>query len=119
MTAGMVTVGADLPSYGQADALTITVANGLADDIRVADHQSGCSLVAVERLDGAMWRMQHPCPLRSPTRLITLAAGEVTALRIPPPASGWATGAYRATLHYRRADADDVTTLHSTQFTVA
>ena len=119
MIPGHVTLAVEQSSYGQTDTITATVANGLGGDIRVADHQSGCTIVAVERLTGAAWALQHPCPLRSPTRLIALAAGSVTAAAIPPPVGAWATGAYRLTLNYRPAEADDVTTLTSAQFTVA
>lgn len=103
MIPGQVTVGAEQPTYAPADAITATVAIGLADDIRVADHQSGCTIVAIERLDGATWRMQRPCPLRSPTRLLELAVGSVTVARVEPPVGGWATGDYRVSLAYRLA----------------
>jgi len=115
--AGQVTI-AVAQQYGPNDTIEASVANGLPGDIRVADHQSGCTILTVERLAGSSWQAQNPCLLRSPTRLTALAAGSVTPVAVQPPPGGWSPGVYRATLVYREAAGDVETSVTSATFRV-
>ncbi|HUY79124.1 MAG TPA: hypothetical protein VMV29_20315 [Ktedonobacterales bacterium] len=116
--AGQVTIVVTQQQYGPGDTIEASVANGLPGDIRVADHQSGCTILTVERQAGSSWQAQNPCLLRSPTRLTALSAGSVTPVGVQPPPGGWARGLYRAILVYREAAGDVETTVMSAAFRV-
>jgi len=116
--AELVTVVVAQGRYAAGDGIAVSVVNGLLVAIRVADHQSGCTIVSVERQSGSSWQAQNPCLLRSPTRLVALASGSVTAVAVPPPDRGWALGAYRVTLTYRMETGDAVTAVASAGFRV-
>ena len=116
--ADQVTVTVAQGQYATGDSIAASVVNGRSDAIRVADHQSGCTIVTVERQSGSSWQAQNPCLLRSPTRLVTLALGSVTAVSVSPPGGGWAPGAYRVSLTYRAETGDAETAVTSAVFRV-
>lgn len=123
VTSGRVTVTTSKQQYGPDETVEAVIANGLATRILAMDHQSDCTVVAVERRDGHTWRVENPCRLMRPTRLIPLAPGSAITQPIRPPggpgASGWPPGAYRIAFAYRQDPPGQGTTIYSPSFTVA
>lgn len=106
--------------YGVHDALDIDVNNRLPGDIQVADHQTDCSIVQLERQDGQTWTLVNPCQLKSPTRLITLATQSTSRHTVHAPSTtGWSSGTYRATITYTSGNANQSVNVHSSTFTIA
>jgi hypothetical protein len=103
-TPGAVTLHLGQTHAGVTDAVSVTVANGLPMEILVADHQSECTVVTLERQVGSGWLAVAPCQLETPTRLLPIAPG-TTETPVLGPAGGpqarvWQAGTYRFTLHY-------------------
>ena len=122
-SSGHVTVVTSKSHFGATETVLVTIANGLASSILAADHQSDCTVLAIEYWTGQTWQLQNPCLLRSPTRLVPFGAGTSTLQQLRPPsgpnASGWLTGAYRIAFAYRHAPGDEETTIYSAQFTIS
>jgi hypothetical protein len=121
--AGNVTVLPDKQHYATGEAITAAIANGLTSRVLAADHQSGCTVVVVEREVARVWQPQNLCQLKSPTRLIPIGAGAALTQQVPPPSSagsaGWPVGTYRLALRYRLSPGDQDTTIYSATFSIA
>jgi len=107
------TPGAVMLNLGQAhasvtSAVSVTLANGLSKTIVVADHQSECTVVTLERRVGSTWLEVAPCPLETPTRLLPIAPGVLETLVLRPEGDlrpgTWQAGTYRFTLRYGVGD---------------
>lgn len=95
---GVTLVVAQTPT-NRIDPLRVIVINGFATPIQVADHQSGCGIVSVERQSGDAWTPVVPCRLETPTVLVTITAGSSYDQTVQPEGS-WAPGTYRVVLRY-------------------
>lgn len=122
VTSSQVRVVPDKQQYRSSETVVATITNGLSASITTQDHQSDCTVVTVERLAGQMWQPQNMCQLKSPTRLVPLAAGATIAQQVRPPtslaSSGWSAGTYRIVFAYRQGATDQDTTIYSATFTV-
>ena len=118
-----VLVATGKAAYTASEAISVTVTNGLAMRIWTPDHQSGCTVVSVQRQDGQSWQTLHPCLLKSATRLIPIDPGHTLTLHVQPPtASGvsrWPLGTYRVAFTYQRTQADPGTTIYSAVFVIS
>ncbi|MBF6590064.1 MAG: hypothetical protein IVW57_05960 [Ktedonobacterales bacterium] len=123
VTPGQVTLVTSKSRYQASETVSVTIANGLSSGILAADHQSDCTVVVVEYLNGQTWQPQKLCQLKSATRLIPIAAGATLTQQIQPPgkpgALAWPTGTYRVALGYRSNPSGSDTPLFSAQFSVA
>jgi len=106
--ANSVTITLDKALYAANDTLTVTITNGLASVITVADHQTNCSIVVLQSQSNGAWQSIRNCRIMTPTRLTHLAAGSVTTVRLVPgggqiATTPWAAGTYRVVLMYGSA----------------
>lgn len=126
VTPGQVTLTVDQAHYGPCDRIAVRIANGLSTPISAADHQTGCSLIALEREINGAWLRVPPCLLQTPTRLLSIPPEVVVLQQIPPGrdslhGAGWAAGTYRATFTYLLGPAATSTqgaTVTSAPFTI-
>lgn len=95
VTPGQVVLTLDKASYTTSDSIRVTIANGLATAISTTDHQSGCTVVTLERWASGAWQAQGLCRLMTPTRIIDLAPG-TTAQQL----GATQPGTYRIAFHY-------------------
>ncbi len=100
VTHGEVRVVLSSTSYAQGELMTVTIENGLAQAISATDHKTSCSLIQLEKLVNGVWQPVGTCRLQTPTRVVDLAAGSVTAQSVGVPGGQNAAGTYRATLSY-------------------
>jgi hypothetical protein len=123
VTPGQITITTSKAQYQPGETISVTIGNGLASRVLVADHQSDCGVVTVEYQNGQTWQPQNPCLLKSPTRLVPIEAGTTHAQPVrPPQTSGspaWPTGVYRVALSYHEDAAGSETMISSAQFHVA
>lgn len=118
VTSGQVTLHLDKQRYATRDTVVVTIANGLAQMIWAADHQTACTQLVAEQSLGGAWEAVGKCRLMTPTRLMALAPGAMT---VRLDTSGWSTGVYRVTLAYTSgyegmSDAGGI--VHSAEFFV-
>jgi hypothetical protein len=115
-------VTTDQAQYAPDATIHVALTNRGTADVRVADHQSDCTAVRIERWDGQAWQMQAPCRLMRPTRLHTIAAGATLAQDVRPPAdagaAGWPPGTYRAACAYLSGPDGAEAEAHSALFTI-
>jgi hypothetical protein len=118
-----VTVVTTKQQYQPTEVINVAVANGLSSQILVADHQSSCTIVVVEYLAGQTRQPQNLCQLKSPTRLVPIAADTALNQQVHPPMVGggakWPSGTYRVQVAYRLSTSGQDTVIYSPQFTVA
>lgn len=95
---GVALVVAQTPT-NRYDALRVIVVNGFATPIQVADHQSGCGIVTVERQSGGDWTQVAPCQSARPTTLVPIAPGASSDQTVQP-GGAWEPGTYRVVLRY-------------------
>ena len=117
-----IQVTTDQTHYAPGATLRVTITNAGAEAVRVADHQSDCTVVRIEAWDGPAWVLRHPCRLMRPTRLLAIAAATTLAQEVRPPvdggASGWPPGTYRATCAYLTGPDGTEAAAHSASFTI-
>lgn len=107
---GAVTISLDKPQYHAGDLALVMIANGLAQTISATDHHTSCSLVTLEQQVNGAWQPIGLCHLLTPTRLVEIVPGSVTAQKIG--ISGTA-GTYRVAFGYGSQ------TVYSQTFTVS
>ncbi len=95
---GVTLVVAQTPTT-RYDPLRVIVINGYSTPIQVADHQSGCGIVSVERQSGSAWTLVAPCQLEPPTTLISIQPGSSYEQSVQP-SGAWEPGTYRVVLRY-------------------
>lgn len=120
---GQVTVTLDKLIYGPADTITVYVNNGLNTSIAVANHQSGCTIVVLQRSLGATWQTVGACRLMTPTGLEKIPAGTTTVVRLGSSAgqftrSPWPAGTYRIALTYASPPPGGSSPVYSAQFQI-
>jgi len=112
VTSGKVTLAPDKTSYAPNSAATVTIENGLSSKIVVTDHHTNCTYIQLEQQVAGQWRPVGQCTLKTPSRLVVLAAGSVISQRIVIPSGPAAAGIYRVALTYNN------TTTYSSTFAV-
>ncbi len=127
LTAGPVTVTLAQSHFDPQEPLLATIHNGLNTSIWAQDHQSGCTLLAMEYLTGGIWDAVAQCTQPRPPKAIEIPAGSTSVQYISYPqemdmAAGWAAGTYRMTLIYALSrtgvGSSAATTVHSAHFTI-
>ena len=92
----------------RADTVSVTVINGLPPPILVEDHQSGCTVVTLERQVDGGWLVVAPCQLETPTLLLSIPSGAAQTVTLRPAGGPqprvWQAGTYRFALRYSAGD---------------
>lgn len=97
VSAGAVTVTLSSGRYGAGQAVMAFVNNGLATPISAADHQSGCTMVGLQRNVNGTWQEVGECRTETVTRIVPINAGESL---VQPLGAGWPAGTYRIAFSY-------------------
>lgn len=120
LTQGAITVTTSKAQFTSAETITVFINNGLSQGIFVADHQTRCSLVTLERQTGDGWQPVAPCPLMTPTVLVEIAASTINTQRLGAPgaAQQWPAGTYRVRLAYAPQRLVAATIIYSAPFAV-
>ncbi|HEV7127155.1 MAG TPA: hypothetical protein VGN32_06915 [Ktedonobacterales bacterium] len=126
-TPDAVTVTLDGSQYTSGAVVVATILNGLPTTIVATDHQSECTMVQVQRNVNGGWVVMNRCLEMTLTRMIPLAAGSATVVRLAPraeqsTAASWPAGAYRIAFSYFTGTVGEPgagTTVYSATFTVA
>ncbi len=125
--AGPVTITLAKSHFGSQDPLLATIHNGLKASIWIEYHQSGCTPLAVEVLDGGTWNAVGLCTLPGPAKIVEIPAGSVSAQYVSYPqeidtGAGWAPGTYRVTLTFALSasgvGSSTASMAYSTNFTI-
>jgi hypothetical protein len=125
---GPVTVRTDHVTYQSCALIQVAVANGLPQTVYALDHQSACTLVALQVQAGAGWLAVDRCALETPTGPHPIAAGS-TSIQIlrpgvgsgQPPRAEWQPGTYRIAFSYLLRSEPTATqrqTVYSATFTI-
>lgn len=101
-----VTVKAERAIYQDREPVIVKVNNDLDRTIVAEDHKSYCSILYVQKQDGANWVNVATCLLATPTRLIKIGSHEDYFVKIAndDTASRLTPGTYRLELTYMMAD---------------
>ena len=106
---GPTSITTDHSIYAPADLIQVTLNNGLATALYVADHQASCSIFALQQQSNGVWQALPKslagCPLGMPTQIIKIAAGatyqaSIRAAYLHQGDGVFPTGNYRLLLHY-------------------
>jgi hypothetical protein len=126
VTVGQVQVVVESGEYSRDSTIFAWAGNGLSQCIYATDHQSGCSIVVLERQVNGEWQPQASCRSATPTRSVALPPIQATFIRLTPPAAGaqqatWQAGIYRVAFGYRlHADGSgQPIDVYSTTFTIS
>lgn len=130
-SAGGVYVSVGQPSYSPTDTIVVTVTNGTSHDVFAANHQTACTIVRLERLDGATWTPAGGCDEGTVTTFIPVRAGSSATFHLAPgggmmKSAPWAAGTYRVAFRYTQtvagsgggAPSASFNTVYSATFTV-
>lgn len=98
-----VTINPDKNGYGQADVITAIIYNGARQAISVQDMKSYCSIVKLQRQEGASWTDLGECFLKRATRTAVIGPGETVRVVLSPGENAnplKQPGVYRLLLEY-------------------
>lgn len=101
-TQGQVTLTLDKQRYAMGDTIAVTIHNGSSKTIWTEDHQTNCTVVTAEHLEGSQWQAVGRCRLMTPTVVMPLSAASATVQQLF--GTGWPSGLYRVTLTYTGGD---------------
>lgn len=106
-----VTLSSDSRSYTPSSTITVTLTNHRSTSIFTFDHQTSCTIIALQRQTDVGWKIAGECLLESPTRLVEIKAGETMKIALAPStgtiqATPWPAGTYRAALQYALSGQD-------------
>ena len=93
-----MSVTTDRAVYRPGEVIHAEVRNEGARDVYAASGQSFCTIAAVERSAGGVWRPVARCEQGAPPGFVRIAAGKSLALELPPPGAstdGLSPGTYR------------------------
>lgn len=127
-TSDKVVITTDKSTYAPGEKIMATIDNGLSSPISVMDHQTSCTLLALQKQAGNTWVEEAPCHLSIATRMILISnnTSRVQALS-PGSPTLWPAGLYRLMLTYKVGAADTSSkqasgssaTVYSSTFTIA
>jgi hypothetical protein len=106
VTPGQVTITLAKSSYASNEQIIATITNGLSTAITVMDHQSVCTILALQAQTGNNWVKQAPCRLSTATRMLIIPANASRAQSLAPGTTSWPGGQYRLMLSYTTGTAD-------------
>ena len=120
---GQVTVTLDRATFAPSDTITVYVNNGLSASIQVADHQTACTIVTMQRSQGDSWQAVGPCRIMIVTRIKNLPAHTTTVVQLGPSAGQfaqtlWPAGTYRIALYYVSPAPERVSPVYSARFEI-
>lgn len=93
-----VTVTVEGESFGVGDTVEVVVRNGLEQSVWTHDQMSWCSIVSIDRWDGAAWVRVGECATTAPRLVVALAGASDNRILLAPGAE--ARGTCRASLVY-------------------
>ncbi len=92
-----VVVRTDRTSYPAGIRPVIVIRNGLRRAITTTTGQTECTIVALDRRRGTVWKEVRNCYSGEPPRTVRIAAGAIVRIRL---AERLEPGTYRARLEY-------------------
>jgi hypothetical protein len=95
---GKVTVTVSARSYKPRVPIGAVVTNGLRHAIYTQDTKSDCSILLLQRLDGASWADVSGCALGRPPAVVAIGASHARTVAIDPGSINFANGSPTATL---------------------
>src|SRR6185312_12695655 len=106
VVAGRVTITLNKKAYTPGESMTVTIVNGLSSNIMAADHQSSCTVVALQVQNNSSWQNKGICSLGIATRMIVIHAKSSLLQTLSPGArtlasnTVWPKGLYRIAFSY-------------------
>jgi hypothetical protein len=118
-----IALSSDRTHYTSSSTITVTLTNQYLTSIITFDHQSGCTILTLQRQTNSGWQPVGACAMGRATRQITIAAGETIQIMLAPGAGQlqarlWPTGTYRAVFHYTLPEQDTVAAVDTAVFTI-
>lgn len=116
VVAGHVTVTLNKKVYTSGESMTVTIVNGLSSNIMAADHQSSCTVVALQIQNGSNWQNKGICSMGIATRMIVIHTKSSLLQTLSPgagtvaPNTTWPKGLYRIAFSYAVSTIPDVAT---------
>jgi hypothetical protein len=106
-----VTLSSDRRSYTTSSTITVTLINHRSTSIFTFDHQTSCTIIALQRQTDTGWKITGECLLESPTKLVEIKAGQTMKIALAPGTGAirptpWPSGTYRAVLQYALSGQD-------------
>lgn len=111
---GQVTIAVGKTHYATNEAISITITNGTANSITTTNHQSGCSIVMLQKAvsSGGTWQIQDVCREEILTHTVSLPAHTAQVVSLAPSSNmlvknaTWAPGNYRIAFSFFSANLD-------------
>ena len=107
---GAVSVTPDAGEYRMGAVIKVTVANGTERPVYTEDFKTACTIVTLQRRDGADWTDMIGCALGRPTETVRIGPGLGRTAELDPASihlnntpggPGFGTGSYRLMFTYR------------------
>lgn len=100
-----VTLSSDRGAYSPTSTIIVTLANRGSSSIFAPNHQTGCTILTLQRETSSDWQPVGRCALGILTHLVEVRAGETMRILLAPGAgefrpTPWPTGTYHAVLRY-------------------
>lgn len=130
-SSGPIVIATDHATYPANGTIKVTVSNTLTSSIFAPDHAAGCTIMALQRMDGqpsatgvVPGNLQARCPLETPTMLVEIAPGKSYTATIHAgylrPGT-FTPGTYRLALTYysTKSFTSQRTVIYSQTFTIS
>jgi hypothetical protein len=96
-SAERVSIVTEQSAYDVNDPIAVKIVNGHDQNIVTWDHKTNCTIVVLQKQEAGGWVNVAPCPLLTPTRLVTIGARTEHLMKLPPESFGarFEPGTYR------------------------
>lgn len=100
-----VALSSDGTSYSPSSTITVTLTNHRSTSIYTFDHQTGCTILTLQRQTAKGWEATGGCAMGRLTQQIEIKAGETRKIPLAPGtgqirATPWPTGTYQVVFTY-------------------
>lgn len=120
-----VSITTERNTYDVSEPIVVRIVNANDQNIVTWDHKTHCSIVYAQKQEANGWVNAAPCPLASPTRLVTIGLRQEWLMTLPPQYAGqrFAPGTYRLEFAWFFVDGEgrpsgSPVTIYSPQFTL-
>jgi hypothetical protein len=79
-----VSITTERSSYDVSEPIVVKISNGNDQNIVTWDHKTHCTIVYVQKQEANGWANVAPCPLMTPTRLVTIGPNRDVLMKMPP-----------------------------------
>jgi hypothetical protein len=113
----------DKSSYTPSSTIIVTLVNRGATNVITFDHQTGCTILTLQRQVSGDWQPVGSCAMGRVTQQVTIPAGKTMQIKLTPGGgqihpSLWPTGTCRVVLRFASSQQGAATVVATMLFTI-